>query len=117
MRSEEKKEDKKPKIRLIAVGENLEGMILEIKKQFADWGHDVFMDSGEGVPYHETIVTILETGDGKIVFTVTIENEPMIKKENLAREEIENLVIETLKLLFEKLVDLHATKEERSIGQ
>ncbi len=54
-------ERKKPKIRLILVGEGLDKIVSEIKNCFAEWGHEIFIDSsGAKEPDFGAIITILK---------------------------------------------------------
>ena len=106
-------ERKKPKIRLIPVGEGLDKIVSEIKNCFAEWGHEIFTDSGGAKePDFGAIITILlSKGKDEIVILATV-GEQKIQGSPL---DLETFVIRVIDALFDELVPpyIDKTKKER----
>jgi orotate phosphoribosyltransferase len=101
-------EIKKPKIRLVMVGEgpDLDEIVSKIKEQCAEWGYELFKYSGVESPHYEAIITILKDKKGKIDITATIGEE----KVELKSEDFETFIISLMNKLFFKLRELQRDK-------
>ena len=97
---------KKPKIRLIVVGEGLKEIVAEISAHCAHWGHEMFRDSGEGAPHHEAIIVVLRREEGTIVINASIDE---LKIQGNPKE-IGIFTEAVVSALTEKLINSHINK-------
>jgi len=97
---------KRPKIRLIPVGEGLKEIISEIENLCAEWGYEIFTDIRAGAPHYEAIIMLLKDREGKIGISATI-GETTIDGEI---ENLERFIEQLMNQLFSQVVESQKEK-------